>query len=157
MATTADGLKLIDLVPAKELAFEYTSASTCEHKRVITNIHDGDIAFRVKTTSAGNAYLVNPANGLLEKGKSAEIQIMLRQDILRKLGGGRSPHEFLIQAALPSFSGSKLSQAEWNVLRKVGIFQFFIRIVNENTHYHHDLTRLEYHCFHCWNQNQSLV
>ena len=116
MATT--GVKLIDLVPAKELAFEYASATTCERKLVITNTHDTDIAFKVKTT-APKAYLVKPSNDLLEKGKSVEIQILLEPGHAPGQGGN-TPHRFLVQAALPATPGSNLSKTEWAALRKVG-------------------------------------
>ena len=132
MATT--GVKLIDLVPARELVFEYTSATTCQGKLVITNTHDTDIAFKVKST-VPKAYVVNPSNDLLEKGKSVEIQILLQPGhqpgnrlksrlCFNPAQGFKEDrprsHRFLVQAALPATPGSNLSKTGWAALRKVG-------------------------------------
>ena len=125
----APGVKLIDLVPPKELAFEFHASTPNERKLTITNTHDSEIAFKVKTT-APKAYLVKPSNDLLAKGASVDIQILL-QPGLAPGQGDNTPHRFLVQAALPVNGGVNLTKTEWAALRKEQIHEIRLSVVED--------------------------
>ena len=122
----APGVKLIDLVPPKELAFEFHASTPKERKLTITNTHDSEIAFKVMTMDP-RAYLVKPPNGLLAKGASVDIQIELQQG----LAPDNFRDRFLVQAALPVNGGVNLTKAEWAALRTEQIQEIPLNVVED--------------------------
>ena len=86
-------VKMISLNPPKELPFDSRATEQTEQRLTLTNITNGSVAFKVKTT-APKAYLVRPSNEMLKKGESVDVQILLQP----KFAGKDLPHRFLVQA-----------------------------------------------------------
>jgi len=88
-------MTLLALDPDNTLYFCKTqgNAQPCRMLK-LTNQHQGNVAFKVKTT-APKAYLVRPSSGTLRPRETQEVQI-----ILQPLGndGQANNHRFLVQA-----------------------------------------------------------
>lgn len=120
----ASGPRLVILNPPKELEFDLKRQDSSEQKLTITNVHDGAISFKVKTT-APKAYLVRPSNDVLKKGQSVDIQILLQPSV-----GRDAPHRFLVQAvALPPGKTENLSKSEWTSMSKDQIHEQRLSVI----------------------------
>lgn len=114
--------KLVQLEPPKELEFDLKSKEPVEQKLRITNITNGPLAFKVKTT-APKAYLVRPSNDVLPAGKSVDVQILLQP-----LVGRDTPHRFLVQAVQLT-KNENLTKTEWQALSKEEIYEQRLGVV----------------------------
>lgn len=111
-------VKVVELTPDKELAFNFGLLTQSEQKLKITNVTSDSVAFKVKTT-APKAYLVRPSNDVLPPRASVDVMILLQPN-----QGGKSdtPHRFLVQAAaLEKGRTTNLAKDEWNGLAKESI------------------------------------
>jgi len=88
-------MTLLSLDPEQTLHFCKTPTTTSPNRILkLTNSHNGNVAFKVKTT-APKAYLVRPSSGNLRPRETQEVQIILQPT---GSDGQANNHRFLVQA-----------------------------------------------------------
>lgn len=122
---------LIELNPAKVLAFDFSSTeSQVEEKLVIQNTSDQAVAFKVKTT-APKAYLVRPSSDLLRKGQACDVQIILQPSGLQ--GADPTSHRFLVQVTAVGQVSENLSKEAWSQVEKSQIQEFKLAVADKKS------------------------
>uniref|UniRef100_A0A7S2MM68 MSP domain-containing protein n=1 Tax=Alexandrium andersonii TaxID=327968 RepID=A0A7S2MM68_9DINO len=124
----ATNMTLLQLEPDNTLYFCKTPMTTSPHKILkLTNLHSGNVAFKVKTT-APKAYLVRPSSGTLRKGEHQEVQIILQPTGTD--AGQPNNHRFLVQA-VPVSSNEAVNRDQWAEFTKEAIQELRLNVVLE--------------------------
>jgi len=108
-------INLVKIEPDRVLEFIKSASAAPPAVRTLklTNITQGPVAFKVKTT-APKSYLVRPSTKTLAPGESEEVNISLQ------LQGGDTnyaSHRFLVQAATVA-SDAAVSREQWTEMPK---------------------------------------
>jgi len=89
----------------------------------LTNLHSGNVAFKVKTT-APKAYLVRPSSGTLMPQEQQEVQIILQP---QGVDGQPNTHRFLVQAVAVQ-SPTPVSREQWADFHKDSIQELKLNV-----------------------------
>mmetsp|Transcript_72427 Transcript_72427/g.189825 ORF Transcript_72427/g.189825 Transcript_72427/m.189825 type:complete len:227 (+) Transcript_72427:92-772(+) len=119
-------MTLLELDPENTLYFTKTPATSSPSRMLkLTNIHSGNVAFKVKTT-APKAYLVRPSSGTLRPRENQEVQIILQPQGTE----GQANHRFLVQAvAVPGTE--PVSREQWALFGKDAVQEQRLNVVLE--------------------------
>lgn len=119
-------MTLLELDPEATLYFSKTPATSSPSRMLkLTNVHSGNVAFKVKTT-APKAYLVRPSSGTLRPREHQEVQIILQP----QGSEGQSNHRFLVQA-VPATSTEPVSREQWALFGKDAVQEQRLNVVLE--------------------------
>lgn len=106
-------MKVLDIEPKEVLVFTANPSNKQPSRSLkLTNISDGIVAFKVKTT-APKSYLVRPSSGTLMKGKHEDVQIIMQPREQAPNEWPPSNHRFLVQA-IPVDDASGVSRDSWS-------------------------------------------
>jgi len=121
-------MTLLQLEPDSTLYFCKTPSTTSPNRMLkLTNMHSGNVAFKVKTT-APKAYLVRPSSGTLRKGEHQEVQIILQPP--QGTDGQPNNHRFLVQAVVTP-TADPVSRDQWVEFSKESIQELRLNVVLE--------------------------
>jgi DNA-directed RNA polymerase I, II, and III subunit RPABC2 len=120
-------MQLLSLNPDTSLIFNKTPLSASPSRMLkLTNISNGNVAFKVKTT-APKAYLVRPSSGTLRSGDQQEVQIILQP---QGADGQTNNHRFLVQAVSVN-SSEQVSRDWWSEVPRDTIQEQKLNVVLE--------------------------
>lgn len=120
-------MTLLRLEPEDTLYFCKTPMTTSPNRMLkLTNIHSGNVAFKVKTT-APKAYLVRPSSGTLRPREHQEVQIILQP---QGTDGQANNHRFLVQA-VPVSDSEPVSREDWAKFPKEALQEQRLNVVLE--------------------------
>lgn len=108
------------LNPDRRIVFDSNFSQVQTQTLVVENISQGNVAFKVKTTSL-KSYLVRPSNAVIRPGETKEVSIHLQ-----KLSKKPKPeeHRFLVQALATTLSEISSKDA-WAEMQKSGTVHEF--------------------------------
>lgn len=69
--------QLLEFTPMEEVSFEFKANTTLSSVISMKNIHNFNVAFKVKTTCP-NIFLVRPNQGVMMPHSHAEVQIIMQ-------------------------------------------------------------------------------
>lgn len=122
-------MTLLHLEPDSTLHFRRALRSASPSRMLkLTNVHPGNVAFKVKTT-APKAYLVRPSSGTLRPNESQEVQIILQPTA--GADGQAGAHRFLVQAVTVQ-SPEVVSREQWAEFPKEAIQEQRLNVILED-------------------------
>lgn len=122
-------MTLLQLDPDNILYFCKTPMTASPSRMLkLTNMHSGNVAFKVKTT-APKAYLVRPSNGTLRPRDTQEVQIILQP---QGSDGQANNHRFLVQAT-PVNTFDPVSREQWAEFSKDIVQEMRLNVVLEES------------------------
>jgi hypothetical protein len=105
---------LLNVDPPREFSFVGTTGQEEQQTLTLTNITDGFVSYKVKTTSP-DAYLVRPSAGCLAKGKSVQVKVLLQPNT--RPSAAENKDRFLL-LCVKTDTDRKLEKEEWEALQK---------------------------------------
>eukprot|EP00927_Polykrikos_kofoidii_P003908 TRINITY_DN11567_c0_g1_i1.p1 TRINITY_DN11567_c0_g1~~TRINITY_DN11567_c0_g1_i1.p1 ORF type:complete len:702 (-),score=136.39 TRINITY_DN11567_c0_g1_i1:123-2228(-) len=110
---------MLTIQPGESITLRKTpgssAARTARGTLTVTSNHDGHVAYLVRST-APRSYLMQASNGILEKGETAEVLIVLKP---QNVDEGAAKHRFKVQAA-EAEEGEPLTREDWADLEEFG-------------------------------------
>ncbi|CAD7970158.1 unnamed protein product [Amoebophrya sp. A25] len=118
---------ILQLSPTKEIVFTGTNFADKTHSTELklTNLSNGNVAFKVKTTAL-KAYLVRPSSNILKAGESVDVQIMLQR--LSEVPPN-SKHRFLVQAVETTESSLDSRESWAELVKDKAVTEFRLSVV----------------------------
>mmetsp|Transcript_6785 Transcript_6785/g.18830 ORF Transcript_6785/g.18830 Transcript_6785/m.18830 type:complete len:217 (-) Transcript_6785:80-730(-) len=101
-------LALLTVNPDDVVVFTKTQMNNPGTSLTLTNVSEGHVAFKVKTT-APKSYVVKPSYGTMKPGEKQEVQIILQLSPDLSVSSDR----FLVQATKTS-SAEEVPREQWN-------------------------------------------